>query len=521
MSVVPLPDMKLYWSENPSFHNERIAESGMSRNDYRTILSYFKLSDNKQNDGSKLWKLGSFPNYIQKKFQEYWIPGLCQTVDEAMISCKNRSKFLQYMPSKPQKWGFKMWKMVDSIKSYVYSFEIYTGGSSSDNSIPDISVGGNVVIRLAKTLPRVVRASKSTLYVFFADNFFTSINLVKYLKEQSIRFIGTVRTSSSGFPRSKLCNNLKSLSDKKGSFKCVTLTKEILALVWSSTKNVFFLASVPMGDVIKKIIVKGKETVCPLVAFLYRKYMGGVDINDQHLSYYRTGRKTRKWWHRIFWYIIDMAIVNAWLIESEMREKDNLKRRTQLQFRLELAEELIDKHGKKVRENKTHRTIKLRGSSSKKEVQNQQRTVITRSQSSTSSRLFQTPISSKSELSSLKSHKQTSWSESSKISQSSNKKHKKQTSSPDLSFSSKSLMSPDSTTYPKIQNPRKRKFSEMSCQKSSNEGETTIQNSHLILARTYQSKCAYHNCNRNPKYSCETCKVFLCPGCFKSYHDMK
>ena len=48
----------------------------------------------------------------------------------------------------------------------------------------------------------------------------------------------------------------------------------------------------------------------------YNKYMGGVDRRDQMLVYYSIGRKTIKGYRRIFWGIIDLALVNAYVLYS-------------------------------------------------------------------------------------------------------------------------------------------------------------------------------------------------------------
>jgi len=39
--------------------------------------------------------------------------------------------------------------------------------------------------------------------------------------------------------------------------------------------------------------------------------VAGVDVADQYMSYYETGRKSMKWWRHIFWRLQDMAIKSA------------------------------------------------------------------------------------------------------------------------------------------------------------------------------------------------------------------
>ena len=42
--------------------------------------------------------------------------------------------------------------------------------------------------------------------------------------------------------------------------------------------------------------------------------MGGVDKLDGLIALYRISFKNRKWYHRIFWHLIDICICNAWLV---------------------------------------------------------------------------------------------------------------------------------------------------------------------------------------------------------------
>ena len=42
--------------------------------------------------------------------------------------------------------------------------------------------------------------------------------------------------------------------------------------------------------------------------------MGGVDLADMLIALYRIPCKTKKWYQKIFWHLIDIAKVNAWLL---------------------------------------------------------------------------------------------------------------------------------------------------------------------------------------------------------------
>src|SRR5678815_2772656 len=44
------------------------------------------------------------------------------------------------------------------------------------------------------------------------------------------------------------------------------------------------------------------------------KYMVGVDLADMLIELYRINFKSRKWYTRIFYYLLDLSVVNAWLL---------------------------------------------------------------------------------------------------------------------------------------------------------------------------------------------------------------
>jgi hypothetical protein len=46
----------------------------------------------------------------------------------------------------------------------------------------------------------------------------------------------------------------------------------------------------------------------------YNLYMGAVDLYDQYRSYVCMDIKSLKFWHPLFWLVIESALVNAWLL---------------------------------------------------------------------------------------------------------------------------------------------------------------------------------------------------------------
>lgn len=72
----------------------------------------------------------------------------------------------------------------------------------------------------------------------------------------------------------------------------------------------------------------------------YTTYMRGVDVGDELCGTYSTLPKTHKWWHCLFFFLLDTSMVSAWLIHCAFAKDTNVAALTHLEFRLRLAEEL-------------------------------------------------------------------------------------------------------------------------------------------------------------------------------------
>ena len=63
-----------------------------------------------------------------------------------------------------------------------------------------------------------------------------------------------------------------------------------------------------------------------------------VDLSDAKRKVYSCTRRSKKWWHRLFYFIVDTCIVNALIIHNENSHTTKIN---QEEFRLELARELL------------------------------------------------------------------------------------------------------------------------------------------------------------------------------------
>ena len=73
-------------------------------------------------------------------------------------------------------------------------------------------------------------------------------------------------------------------------------------------------------------------------------FMRGVDRSDQLIGLYNIGRRSKKWWKRVFSHVLECAILNAYVLDSHIHPLEHAlrgRKRDYLTFRLQLTEELI------------------------------------------------------------------------------------------------------------------------------------------------------------------------------------
>ena len=71
------------------------------------------------------------------------------------------------------------------------------------------------------------------------------------------------------------------------------------------------------GKILHVDLTQGSLTVEEPDEAFYRKYMGGVDRLTAFLSYYCSGFRSSKWWLRLFYQLLDICIVNAFVISKQ------------------------------------------------------------------------------------------------------------------------------------------------------------------------------------------------------------
>ena len=325
MGIHSLPATRDYWAKEPLLRSPWFS-SVMPRDKFMAISRFLHFTDNSQAlsrddpNFDRLWKIRPVIDKIQEQSQKMYTPSEKVSIDESMIGRKARLSFLQYMPKKPTKWGVKVWVLSEAKTGYIYKFSIYTG----KGEVPEKGLAYGVVFHLMEELLDSGR-------VLYCDNYYSSPTLFEDLYEHGIYASGTVRTNKKHFP-----SDLVDASVEKGSSK-FKHHGVLTAGKWVDKRDVCFLSTLhrdEMETVERHGSGGSREKISkPKIVTDYNQFMSGVDIADQLMVYYACGRKSMKWYKRVFWRLLDHAILNAYIL---FKAVTGLKQ-SQKKFRIELA----------------------------------------------------------------------------------------------------------------------------------------------------------------------------------------
>ena len=237
------------------------------------------------------------------------------------------------------------------------------------------------VLMLAKTLPLHDHCYKFDIYF---DNYFSNYNLFMELRKLGIGAAGTVSKKAYNFnghmeedrgkkPRILPWGTLNGVIMRSTNHPdCEPLKDGVMLYSWRDTGIVFFMSIIYTGngfilrlrrrlrdtssglvearrpfdftrstdnntnieanllDQQKSLAFSVHRVMLPIPLFIdhYNHFMGGVDISDQLRAVYCTQQPSVHNWHPYFFYFLDVAICNSYLLWKWYRESLNDGRAT-------------------------------------------------------------------------------------------------------------------------------------------------------------------------------------------------
>jgi len=85
----------------------------------------------------------------------------------------------------------------------------------------------------------------------------------------------------------------------------------------------------------------------PNIVKIYNQHMGGVDLVDSLIALYRIKIRSKKWYHRIMFHLLDLTVVNAWLLYKRDCSSHSIRPKRQytlLEFKTDIASCLCQEH---------------------------------------------------------------------------------------------------------------------------------------------------------------------------------
>ncbi len=310
---------------------------------------------------------------INLKCRVHYLPSSRVAVDESTILFKGRFGSIVYNPKKPVKSGVKAFVLADSSNGYIFSFKLYLGKTTTNENSALLKT-----TKVVKDLCQTINDRKmqpSVWHHVYTDRYYTSPELANELKAMNFLLTGTVMTNRKGLPtefskartnkkvspttikknvtlctvrlqKSKLTNVKKM---KKGEIRGFR-HRELMALQWMDKRIVTMLSTAHKGSKHEVTLVPSKNPAQPPISkpnviVDYTKHMGAVDRADHFISSYQFMRRSKKWYRKIFFWLLEISIVNSYLLHTAVQRKvynkDN-KALTHKQFRKQLIEELIE-----------------------------------------------------------------------------------------------------------------------------------------------------------------------------------
>ncbi|XP_015194796.2 piggyBac transposable element-derived protein 4-like isoform X1 [Lepisosteus oculatus] len=346
MGLLTSHNMRDYWSRQVPY-NVPFCRSIMTRKRFEAISWTLHISDpeeDRENDKKKgtpkydpLSRLRPLLDSLLLACQSFYQPRQNLAVDERMVASKSRIGFRQYMKRKPTKWGFKLFVLADASTGYTCDFTIYTGKSQSASGK---GLSYDSVMNLLKV------SYLGMGYHVYVDSFYSGSALFRDLYRLKFGACGTIRENHPGFPSTK-----ENTLPKKAETGCLRWIRcdELLFTKWMDTHEVTMCSTIHkahIGDTVQRKVRRPDGTwhmqavPVPAPVKAYNQHMAGVDLSDALIKNYNLAHKTRKWYKKVFFHFIDIAVVNSFLLHKEMAGLQSSQALTHKAFREQLCRQL-------------------------------------------------------------------------------------------------------------------------------------------------------------------------------------
>ena len=144
------------------------------------------------------------------------------------------------------------------------------------------------------------------------DNYYSSPELFEELHCRNTYACGTCHSNRKNLSKAVINAKLK-----KGEV-VFRRAGPVLCFKWNEKLDVRMLSTIHEACMVKtgKNDAQGNKIVKPESVYHYCKKMGGIDLNDQLLTYYSFLRKSAKWSRKLIIHMFNMVVLNAYILNK-------------------------------------------------------------------------------------------------------------------------------------------------------------------------------------------------------------
>lgn len=284
-------DSKPFYRGTMSYHRFKFFQRCVRFDDYRTRDN--RIANDKLAPIRDIWTM-FVPN-----LRATLVPNENLTIDEQLLGYRGRIPGRTYMPSKPRKYGLKIFWLCEAPSGFALNGYIYLGRQ------PGEPAHNNLAFDITMDLCQPFYGSGRNVVM---DNFFTSHLLATSLLQHRLTILGTVRLNRRDIP--PYIRSLEGRNALSSQFAYDHDNKIIMvSYIPKRNKNVVLMSSTHSENTLE-----AGDKRRPTLILDYNQSKGGVDTMDENIEEFSCRRKTRRWPLLLFFNLVDIAAYNGYLL---------------------------------------------------------------------------------------------------------------------------------------------------------------------------------------------------------------
>jgi hypothetical protein len=379
MSYMKYPRIRMYWANKTRV--PQVADC-MSRTHFflirnnLTCRDYARVPD-AEKDSNKFWKVAPLLDSIRNACLQN--PRSTNvSIDEQMIPFHGKVSMRQFVKGKPNPVGLKNF-VCASPDGLPLDFFLYQGKGDTilnqpppENNVaqpaaavpgapvqapyvPTFSVHEKVILKLSETLPEGCSV--------YMDRLFSTVPIIEELHAKGLHGTGPLTKDRIPNDCAVLGSDSELRNRGRGSYdQAVRDDGQVSIVKWLDSRPVIMASNIHGARPVEYITRWCKKTKRfvrikrPNVISHYNTNMGGIDLLDRMIAYYRISAKTKRWTVRTIFHFIDFALAASWIERRRWdlaHQTPNKDRLDFLAFKVDVAHYLLhaenrqeqDEHG--------------------------------------------------------------------------------------------------------------------------------------------------------------------------------